>query len=336
MRDRHVSDTSKNGGLMSVGEIIVELGENAKLILQRLPALEQLAAEALAQEREEALEAGALGFMARAMVQATMPHRRPKESFFERTNGTFTLTMMAPPKVGLPYGTVPRLLMVWLTTEATRNKSRELVLGESLSDFMRQLALVPTGGRWGSITRLREQCRRLFTTSVSCLYSPVEQRSADGEEGFRIADRHVLWWDPKSPDQTELFASMVKLSERFYAELVTSPVVIRMDTLRELKQSPLAIDIYCWLTYRMSYLRRTTTIPWPALELQFGADYRRTRDFKVAFLEHLRAVLKQYPECRVEALDAGLRLQPSPTHVPRNRPVTPVDSRTFPRINGRA
>jgi hypothetical protein len=96
-------------------------------ILTRISALEQLAAEALVQEREEAQKAGALGFMARAMVQATMPHRRPKESFFERANGTFTLTMMAPPKVGLPYGTVPRLLMVWLTTEATRNKRRELV-----------------------------------------------------------------------------------------------------------------------------------------------------------------------------------------------------------------
>jgi hypothetical protein len=296
---------SQKGGLVRAGEV-----------LKRIPALEQLAFKALIQEQQEAQEAGALGFMARALVQATMPHRRPKESFFERTNGTFTLTMMAPPKVGLPYGTVPRLLMVWLTTEAVRIKSRELLLGDSLSDFMRQLGLVPTGGRWGTITRLREQCRRLFTTSVSCLYL-AEHRRIDAEAGFRIADWHVLWWDPKSPDQTDLFDSMVKLSEPFYMELVKAPVVIKMKTLRKLKQSPLAIDIYCWLTYRMSYLRRATTIPWPALELQFGADYRRTRAFKAAFLRHLLTVLAQYPEAKVEVLDAGLRLKPSPTHVPR-------------------
>jgi hypothetical protein len=300
-----MSDMSKKSGLVRAGEI-----------LKKIPALELLASEALAQEQEEAKEAGALGFMARALVQATMPHSKPAESFFERTNGAFTLTMMAPPKVGLPYGTVPRLLMVWITTEAARKKSRELVLGDSLSDFMRQLDLMPTGGRWGSITRLRDQCRRLFTTSVSCLYLADHQQS-EAEAGFRIADKHVLWWDPKSPDQSELFASSVRLSEPFYMELVKAPVVIRMDTLRKLKRSPLAIDIYCWLTYRMSYLRRPTTIPWPALQLQFGADYERTRDFKVWFLKYLWAVLEQYPECKAKATDNGLQLSPSPTHVPR-------------------
>src|SRR4029450_1558331 len=90
-------------------------------------------AESMDREGEEAKRAGALGYMARAMVQATMPHRKPAESFFERTNGAFTLTMMAPPKVGLPYGSMPRLLMAWLTTEAVRTKSRELILGDTLS-----------------------------------------------------------------------------------------------------------------------------------------------------------------------------------------------------------
>lgn len=42
--------------------------------------------------------------------------------------------------------------------------------------------------------------------------------------------------------------------------------------LRALR-SPLALDIYCWLTYRASYLRRPTEIPWTALALQFGAGY---------------------------------------------------------------
>lgn len=276
-------------------------------------AILKLIDESLSAEVEEAKAAGQLGFMARALVQATMPHRRPAESFFERSNGAFTLTMMAPPKTGLPYGTIPRLVMVWLTTEAMRTKSRDLVLGDSLSDFMRQLALVPTGGRWGSITRLREQSRRLFSTSVSCSYTGESQQ---GETGFRIADRHELWWDPKSPDQAELFASSVRLSEQFYAELANA-VPIDMRTLRKLKQSPLAIDLYCWLTYRNSYLRRATTIPWPALQLQFGADYRRTRDFKAAFAEHLRKVLHEYRAARVEVLETGLRLKPSPTHIPQ-------------------
>jgi len=68
--------------------------------------------QALAIEDEQARDAGALGFMARAMIQATLPHRKVEGTYFERVNGAFTLSMLASPKIGLPYGTIPRLLLV--------------------------------------------------------------------------------------------------------------------------------------------------------------------------------------------------------------------------------
>ena len=180
--------------------------------------LNRLITDALAIEAQDAKEAGALGYMARALVQATLPHSKPDAHEFERRNGAFTLVMLAPSKVGLPYGVIPRLMMAWMTTEAVRSKQRELVLGDSMSEFMGQLDMLPTGGRWGSITRLRDQSRRLFTTSVSCLYDGA---NAAGESGFRIADRHLLWWDPQSPHQKSLFNSTVVLSEQFYQEAVS-------------------------------------------------------------------------------------------------------------------
>jgi hypothetical protein len=77
----------------------------------------------------------------------------------------------------------------------------------------------------------------------------------------------------------------------------------------------LALDIYAWLTYRLSYLRTPSLIPWEVLEMQFGANYKLTRQFKAAFIEHLASVLTVYPTARVEATDAGLKLMPSPPHV---------------------
>lgn len=272
--------------------------------------------ESLASEVQDAKEAGALGFMARALVQATLPHKKPQGNIFERRNGAFSLTMMAPPRAGLPYGVIPRLLLAWLSTEAVQTRSCELVLGDSLSGFMRELGMVPTGGRWGSITRLREQCRRLFTTTISCLYEG-EDHLFEGERGFRLADSHILWWEPKQPNQAELFASKVVLSQAFYQEIVTHPVPIDLRVLKELSRSPMALDVYVWLTYRMSYLRRQTTIPWAGLQAQFGAEYRRTRDFKAAFTDHLKSVLVEYRAAKVEASDSGLVLRPSPPHVPR-------------------
>lgn len=275
-------------------------------------ALDRLISDALAIEAEEALKAGALGFMARALVQATLPHKRVVGNEFTRRNGAFTLNLMAPSAVGLPYGTVPRLLLAWLTTEAVRTRSRELVLGDSLSSFMRELDMMPTGGRWGSITRLKTQTLRLFSTTVDCFYTSEERT---GMVGYRIADRAMLWWHPKAPDQAALWQSTVSLSEPFFREVVEHPVPVDMRALRALKRSPMALDLYAWLTYRMSYLSRTTEIPWGALAAQFGSDYARLRDFKGAFLGELRKVLAVYPAARAAEGDRGLVLKPSRPHI---------------------
>lgn len=92
---------------------------------------------------------------------------------------------------------------------------------------------------------------------------------------------------------------------------------IDLRALKALKGSPLALDIYSWLTYRMSYLRKPCLIPWEALQTQFGADYRRLRDFKRRFLGHLGNVVHVYPAVRLADCPTGLLLKPSPTHLPR-------------------
>ena len=106
--------------------------------------LDALINQALAIEDEQTQDAGALGFMARAMVQATLPHRAVAGNEFTRRNGNFTLTLLSPSSIGLPYGAVPRLLLAWVTTEAVKTKSRELELGDSMAAFMAQLGVVQT------------------------------------------------------------------------------------------------------------------------------------------------------------------------------------------------
>lgn len=278
-------------------------------------ALDQLIAEALAIEAEAAADAGALGFMARAMVQATLPHKKVEGNEFERRNGHYVLSIMAPSRVGLPYGTLPRLLLSWITTEAVRTKSRELELGDSLSGFMRELGLIPTGGRWGSIPRLKDQTRRLFESTISMTYSDPEMV---GGSGFRVADRYGLWWDHHDPNQSTLWTSTIKLTETFFEEVTTSPVPVDMRAIKALKRSPLALDLYTWLTYRASYAHRSSLIPWQLLALQFGSDYARLRDFKAAFQAELRKVLTVYPAARVDAQGDGLLIQPSRPHIAKS------------------
>ncbi len=277
-------------------------------------SLDKLITEALAIEARDAKESGALGFMARALVQATMPHSKTKDSVFKRYNGSFKLTILADPDVGLPYGSIPRLLIAWITTEAVRTKSRELKLGHTLGKFMSRLDLMPTGGRWGTITRLREQMKKLFSASVSCTYDDGERWAIKNVQPISQAD---LWWNPKIPHQATLFESTLILGEEFFNEIINYPIPIDMGALKALKKSPMALDIYCWLTYRMSYLKSSTLIPWEALQAQFGADYERTRDFKRYFLNQLRGVSVVYPEAKIEINNIGLSLKPSKTHIPK-------------------
>jgi hypothetical protein len=276
------------------------------------PSVEQIINQALAIEAESAQDAGALGFMARAMVQATLPHKKVVGNEFARRNGNYTLTLLAPSKIGLPYGTVPRLLLAWMTTEAVKTKSRELELGDSLAGFMRELGMSPTGGARGDITRLKDQARRLFSCTVSATFDDAKKHA---DMGYRLADKSVLWWEAKDPEQAGLWQSTVTLSEAFFSELVAHPIPVDLRALKALKKSPMALDAYCWLTYRASYAKRPSLIPWSVLALQFGSEYRLIRQFKAAFLAELRKVVTVYGGVQVEATDEGLLVRPSLPHI---------------------
>src|SRR5688572_12033672 len=136
----------------------------------KLKRIDKLTNECLAIEARNAKEANTIAFMARALVMATLLDSKPNEPIFERRNGNYTLTMMANPKFGLPYGSLPRLLLAWMTREAKRTKSPVLYLGRTFSLFLRTLKLTQSGGKRGDATRLRDQMIRLFSTYISCTY----------------------------------------------------------------------------------------------------------------------------------------------------------------------
>lgn len=284
---------------------------------------EKFIAEALAIEAQSAQEAGAVGYMARVLVQATMPHSAKTGNEFSRSNGRLHVSILSPSEVGLPYGSYPRLLLAWLTTEAVRTKSPTLYLGESLSAFMAKLGLLPTGGRWGTIPRLRDQADRLFKSHVTAYETTKEGEHGRSRGGnIMVADEWDLWWEQQSSgEQASLFQSWVKLTDRFFSQVTERPVPIDLRAVRALKKSPLALDVYAWATYRMSYLGHRTEIPWEALQMQFGADYandpKGRRNFKAKLIDALRKVSTVYPELNVREGDNGLVLLPSAPHVRR-------------------
>jgi hypothetical protein len=70
--------------------------------------------------------------------------------------------------------------------------SRLNFLGANLSDFMTQLGMTPTGGRTGTITRLRRQINRLFDAAISVQYHGEE--TVDAGLNLTFASGKSLWW----------------------------------------------------------------------------------------------------------------------------------------------
>jgi hypothetical protein len=278
-------------------------------------SVEKLLQAALAIESGTAVDTGELGFMARAMVLCTLPHSKPKEQEFTRKNGNYTLSMVAPKAIGLPYGTIPRLLLAWITAEAVRTKNRTLTMGDSLSHFLKELGMSRSGGIRGDAQRVKQQMHRLCNCFISCNYHTKER---DAGMRFVIADDEVIWWHTE-PDQKSLWPSTLTLSEKFYHEITQSPVPIDMRALKALKRSPLALDVYVWLTFRTGYLKSSTAITWEQLQMQFGAEYGRARDFKAAFTDALRKVLVVYSGANITVIDAGIVLATGATSIPKRR-----------------
>jgi len=275
-----------------------------------------------AMRSQSAVESGALGFMAKFLVQTTLPHRAHSGMRYVRTDGNLTLFITDVGGTGLPYGSYPRLILIWMTTEAVRTRNRELELGSSLSSFMAQLGLQATGGHWGTIPRFRDQIQRLLGCAISTRWSEEANGQAHSAgNNLLLADSFNLWWTPQKLAKAMPAKSSVTLSVKFFDQIVEAPVPLDLRAIRALKRSPLALDLYSWATRRVSYLSRATPVSWRSLQVSFGAGYADTPQGRSRFrgnaIEALRRVAAVYPRLRIESHDRGILLLPSATHIPK-------------------
>jgi len=281
--------------------------------------------------RQNEPSAADLSYMTRQLVQVTLPHRDPGDlPLWTRTNGDLTLVIARTGvdetgnPIGYPYGTIPRLLLYWMTREAVRRRSRHIELGQSLSEFMRAIGLNPNSGRGkrGDAHRLKEQMLRLFSASIGFQYTRTNPAGiAQQSIGMLISSRRELWWDPRSFSQSTLWKSWIELGDEFYQAITTSVVPIDMRALRAIKNSPLALDLYGWTTYRAYALQmkgKPQVVTYREFMNQFGTDYADPKNFKRKLLAALRKVCEVYPQLKVEIVEGGIRIYPSaPAIAPR-------------------
>lgn len=254
-------------------------------------------------------------FMHSILCQIGLPRAKVVGDRFERKSGPAALEVRAGsiwngsemvPQF-IPYGTIPRLLLAYVSTFAVRNRTPEIPFGESANEALRLLGITKSGHRFAMF---RSQVSALSACSMTIGFnagdmaytfngSPVEQFEA---------------WLPGQEGQRAMWPSRLVLGNRFYETLIKHAVPSDLRALSALGNSALAMDIYLFLVARLHRISRPTKIYWHQLQGQFGQEYggaNAATDFKRAFKKALGQAASVYRDANVEVVHGGIELRPS-------------------------
>lgn len=272
----------------------------------------EAAAEILAEEESR------LGITHAGFAMTSLPHKRTDEPFWKREGPRTTLLVEAGRDrhgniIGVPYGGIARLILLYLQTEAIRTNSPEVELGRSMKCWMDKMGLT-TGGRTYQL--VTEQARRISSSRLTFF---TDRAGTELRQNGAFVQDTISLAGVADDDLPTLWQDRVRLDGGFWRSLREHPVPVREEAVRAIGTKSLAIDVYIWLAYRLHSLDRPTPVSWPALHGQFGAGMKALRHFKPVFMEAFRLAMAVYPDAHVEMDEdrGGIIMHPSPPAVPK-------------------
>jgi hypothetical protein len=268
------------------------------------------AAEILAEE-ETRLSITHAGF-----AMTGLPHKRIEETIWRRQGPKTTLLVASGHNesgnaVGVPYGSIARLILLYLQTEAIRTGSPDVELGRSMNAWLSRMSLA-VGGRTYQL--VAEQARRISACRLTFFF---DQPGLKAFENGAFVSSGISMAGVSDPEQASLWQEKVRLDEGFLRSLREHPVPVREEAIRVIGARSLAIDVYIWLAYRLHVLTKPTPVSWLSLHTQFGGGFKHVRQFKPTFSDALSMATAVYPEAKVELEGEGMVLHPSRPAVPK-------------------
>jgi hypothetical protein len=263
-------------------------------------------------------EEGRLGITHAGFAMTSLPHKKIEEGLWKREGHRTTLLVESGRSrsgdlVGVPYGSIARLILLYLQTEAVRTNSPEVELGRSMKSWMSRMSLTSGGKTYQLVT---EQARRISACRLT-FFTERQNGAETRHNGAFVQDAITFSSIIGDDDQPSLWQDRVRLDPSFWQSLRDHPVPVREEAIRAIGTRSLAIDVYIWLAYRLHALTRSTPVTWTAVHGQFGAGFRHIRQIKPTFMEALNLALAVYPEACIDIDKQGLVLHPSPPAVPK-------------------
>jgi len=273
-------------------------------------------AQAVLVEESQAFQFAYSGFALTALPQRQLKPDQPWEKAGYNVQLLIEPGRLPQPaggyrQYGVPFGSMGRIILLYMQTEAVRNNSRDIALGRTMRQWLTRMGIYDSGKAYAMV---RDQGSRIAACHLT--FSWVSNKGMTWERDHIVTGGHVPFTDNTSTDdQLSLWTEHITLSDAFYHEVRNHAVSLWEPAIRQLQGHPLALDVYVWLSYRLHSLGKVTPVSWVALFDQFGGGYTRIRDFRKRFAEVITLVLAVYPDAKVETNTEGLILHPSPAPV---------------------
>lgn len=282
--------------------------------------------------RAVATEEPAPSFLHSALCAMSLPVRRPVDDTAPiiRQDGQYTLAIT--PKailrpsdgkqgfqvLGVPYGSLPRLILIHVMTEAVRTKSRQIRLGDTFADWMRRMGFrtISYGPR-GSATLIKQQLDRLLACEWMIRW---DAEDSSGTKEFGIKEIKLTTEYVGTDARGGVFMREIMLTEGFFDHLRKHAVPLNEHAIRQLRDSATALDLYTWLAYRLPRIspKKPASLSWQQLAAHFGNEGANIRKFRQTVRDAWeRQVSGVYPEARAEFGTAMVRLFASPAPLRR-------------------
>jgi Plasmid encoded RepA protein len=224
---------------------------------------------------------------------------------------------------GLPYGSIPRLLMLYICNEAKRTNRRKIDMNRSMTGFLREDLLIGTsGGPRGGLTSFKKQMNRVAATPITIGLNYLTGRGGRGAATFKPTPAIVEYkvWDDESLRDKPMWHTEVTLSESFYDGVIHHSVPLDDRAIQALRKSPLQLDTYFNLAQRLPRMRgnEVQKVSWSQLKEQIGQEYAELKGFKQNYLKALAMVKQVYPDANITYDVDGIQLRRSKPPIPRN------------------
>jgi hypothetical protein len=242
-----------------------------------------------------------LSYYTPILIQCTLPHSDPKTPSYAKTNGDFSLIVSSGfdrdgKPYGVPYGSLPRLVLAYIITRVIETGERCIDLSSHFSSFMKEIGY--TGNLRGNSRQAKSVHNQLIRLLLASIRFEISEGTAEKGQmagvNINIADEYRLWWDFRNPEQDSLWGSHIEISEKFRKAILSAPLPLRTDILKVHRKSPLVLDVYMWVSYRLFVMQSTgqesIALGYGRLQEQFGTgigekDYRKFRSrLKDAFV----------------------------------------------------